>query len=83
MQIAKSKRSSNLAGSCEVKHHVLAAMQTVAMPGSTKSRQGQVRYPLQLTRRNNYVCFVFLPVVFLQTTNHNKRLITQTSKIIA
>ena len=52
MQIAKSKGSSKLAGSCEVKHHVLVAIQRVAMPGSTKNRQGQVRYPLQLTRRN-------------------------------
>ena len=52
MQIAKSKGSSKLAGSCKVKHYVLAAIQRVAMPGSTRSRQGQVRYPLQLTRRN-------------------------------
>ena len=52
MQIAKSKGSGKLAGSCEAKHHVLAAIQRVAMPGSTRSRQGQVRYPLQLTRRN-------------------------------
>ena len=53
MQIAKSKGSRKLAGSCEVKHHALAAMQRVAMPGTTKSRQGQVWYPLQLTQRNN------------------------------
>ena len=33
MQTAESKGSSKLAGSCEVKHHVLAAIQRVAMPG--------------------------------------------------
>ena len=44
MQIVSSKRSSKLAGCCDVKHHGLAAIQMVAMPSSTTSRQGQVRY---------------------------------------
>ena len=37
MQIAKSQGSRKLAGSFEVKHHVLAAIQRVAMPSSTKT----------------------------------------------
>ena len=35
-QLAIAKAKSELAGNCEVKRHVLAAIQRAAIPGSTK-----------------------------------------------
>ena len=51
MQIAKCKRISKLSGSCEVKYHVLAAIKKDDTRFD-KSRQSQVRYSLQLKRRD-------------------------------